>query len=136
MSEPDSITMPQVEHQMTFSAHTDAKGVVDLVHQVQPRAAILVHGEVEKMKFLIQHLQMSFNIPCYCPATGESVHIQHAPVLPLTVSSACMDKALHECGAGLVRECIKVLPPLPIHPGRLQRLQLPCHCCHCQRIDA
>ena len=96
---------------MTFSSHTDAKGVVDLVQQVQPRAAILVHGEFEKMKFLIQHLQASFNIPCYCPATGESVHIQHNAVLPLTVSKQCMNRALHECGAAKMREHIQVTSP-------------------------
>lgn len=96
---------------MTFSSHTDSKGVVDLVNQVQPRAAILVHGEVEKMKFLIQHLQGSFCIPCYCPATGESVHIYHTPVLPLAVSDACMNKARHECGASQVRDCVKVRYP-------------------------
>lgn len=93
---------------MTFSSHTDAKGVVDLVQQVQPRAAILVHGEFEKMKFLIQHLQASFKIPCWCPATGESVHVQHKSVLPLTVSKQCMERALHEYGGGQMREHIKV----------------------------
>ncbi len=37
---------------MSFSAHTDAKGILDLVKHVAPRNVVLVHGEKLKMVLL------------------------------------------------------------------------------------
>lgn len=41
----------QVEY-MSFSAHADAKGIMQLVRQAEPEAVLLVHGEAKKMEFL------------------------------------------------------------------------------------
>ncbi len=34
---------------LSFSAHADAKGIMQLIHQAQPRNVMLVHGEKGKM---------------------------------------------------------------------------------------
>ena len=37
---------------MSFSAHADAKGIMQLVRQCQPRNIVFVHGEASKMQAL------------------------------------------------------------------------------------
>ena len=37
---------------MSFSAHADAKGIMQLISYCEPRNVMLVHGEAEKMEFL------------------------------------------------------------------------------------
>lgn len=44
-------TVLQIQH-LSFSAHTDAKGIMDLVRHVAPRNVVLVHGEKPKMVIL------------------------------------------------------------------------------------
>lgn len=56
-----------------FSAHADAKGILQLVQQVAPHAVMLVHGEPDKMAFMSNKIKTSLNIPCYMPANGEEV---------------------------------------------------------------
>lgn len=41
---------------MSFSAHADAKGIMQLIHYCQPKNVLLVHGEVTKMEFLKQKI--------------------------------------------------------------------------------
>jgi Cft2 family RNA processing exonuclease len=37
---------------MSFSAHADAKGIMQLIQYCEPKNVMLVHGENEKMDFL------------------------------------------------------------------------------------
>lgn len=37
---------------MSFSAHADSKGIMELLNQLEPKNVVLVHGEKEKMKVL------------------------------------------------------------------------------------
>lgn len=37
---------------MSFSAHADSKGIMELLNHLEPKNVILVHGEREKMKIL------------------------------------------------------------------------------------
>jgi integrator complex subunit 11 len=37
---------------MSFSAHADSKGIMELLTHLEPRNVMLVHGEREKMKVL------------------------------------------------------------------------------------
>lgn len=46
----------QVEY-MSFSAHADAKGIMQLVGQAEPESVLLVHGEAKKMEFLKQKIE-------------------------------------------------------------------------------
>ncbi|KAB0399491.1 hypothetical protein E2I00_015803 [Balaenoptera physalus] len=49
----------QVEY-MSFSAHADAKGIMQLVGQAEPENVLLVHGEAKKMEFLKQKIEQEF----------------------------------------------------------------------------
>lgn len=45
---------------MSFSAHADAKGIMQLVGQAEPESVLLVHGEAKKMEFLKQKIEQEF----------------------------------------------------------------------------
>jgi len=42
---------------MSFSAHADAKGIMQLIQYCEPKNVLLVHGEAEKMEFLKQKIR-------------------------------------------------------------------------------
>ncbi|XP_070540424.1 integrator complex subunit 11-like isoform X2 [Ptychodera flava] len=60
---------------MSFSAHADAKGIMQLIRQCEPKNVMLVHGEAKKMEFLKQKITQEFGIDCSMPANGETVSI-------------------------------------------------------------
>lgn len=62
-------------HQLSFSPHTDSKGIMDLTKFLSPRNVILVHGEKPKMVSLKERIQSELRIPCYLPANCDAVHI-------------------------------------------------------------
>ena len=45
---------------MSFSAHADAKGIMQLISQCEPRNVMLVHGEAAKMDLLKNKIQQEF----------------------------------------------------------------------------
>ncbi|XP_077988720.1 integrator complex subunit 11-like [Glandiceps talaboti] len=61
---------------MSFSAHADAKGIMQFIRQCEPRNVMLVHGEAKKMEFLKQKITQEFGVECSYPANGETVSIQ------------------------------------------------------------
>ncbi|OMJ22910.1 Integrator complex subunit 11-like protein [Smittium culicis] len=64
----------QVEN-LSFSAHADAKGIMELICQAEPKNVVLVHGEKSRMSFLKSKIMSEFGLPCYDPANGESLSI-------------------------------------------------------------
>ncbi|XP_010527804.1 PREDICTED: cleavage and polyadenylation specificity factor subunit 3-II isoform X2 [Tarenaya hassleriana] len=62
-------------HQVSFSPHTDAKGIMDLTKFLSPRHAVLVHGEKPSMMSLKEKISSELGIPCYVPAIGETVSV-------------------------------------------------------------
>ena len=46
---------------MSFSAHADAKGIMQLIRQCEPKNVVLVHGEGAKMEFLKQQIVKEFS---------------------------------------------------------------------------
>ncbi|PAA48410.1 hypothetical protein BOX15_Mlig027854g4, partial [Macrostomum lignano] len=66
---------------LSFSAHADARGIMQLVRMCQPRAVMLVHGESAKMDFLRQRIQQELQLPVLKPANGESVAIETEQVM-------------------------------------------------------
>lgn len=66
--------------QISFSAHADAKGILHLIRQVQPKAIMLVHGEKGKMNFFKQKIERDMKIPCFDPANGTTVDIPTEPM--------------------------------------------------------
>lgn len=71
---------------LSFSAHADAKGIMQLISQCEPKNVMLCHGERNKMQFLKQRIHDEFGIPCYDPANGETLVIQNKPPVPVDVS--------------------------------------------------
>ncbi|KAI0241299.1 Integrator complex subunit 11 [Lamellibrachia satsuma] len=71
---------------MSFSAHADAKGIMQLVRQCEPRNVMLVHGEAVKMEFLSKKIHEEFGVKCFMPANGETVTIPILHPIPIDVS--------------------------------------------------
>jgi hypothetical protein len=71
----------------TVSAHADAKGILQLVQQVAPAAALLVHGEPDKMAFMSNKIQSSLGIKCFMPAIGEEVEVSSSGCTPVSTSA-------------------------------------------------
>ena len=47
---------------MSFSAHADAKGIMQLIRNCEPKNVVLVHGENLKMDFLREQIMKEFSI--------------------------------------------------------------------------
>ena len=47
----------EISH-VSFSAHADSKGIVQLIRQCAPRNVMLVHGDKHKMGFLKQKVRV------------------------------------------------------------------------------
>ncbi|XP_065559430.1 integrator complex subunit 11-like isoform X1 [Artemia franciscana] len=92
---------------MSFSAHADAKGIMQLIQYCQPKNVLLVHGEGKKMDFLKNQIQTELGIDCFMPANGETAVIKTA--LPV---HAVIDQ-------GLLMKCkqkYEMNPPDPKRP--------------------
>lgn len=61
----------QVEY-MSFSAHADAKGIMQLIRMAEPRSVLLVHGEAAKMEFLKGKIEQEFS-ECAAPPVPPQV---------------------------------------------------------------
>ncbi|KAJ7530618.1 hypothetical protein O6H91_14G010800 [Diphasiastrum complanatum] len=74
-------------HHLSFSAHTDAKGIMDLVRHVDPRHVILVHGEKPKMATLKNRIMTELKIPCFYPANHELVEVPSHCIFKVDLSN-------------------------------------------------
>ncbi|XP_026966359.1 integrator complex subunit 11 isoform X2 [Sagmatias obliquidens] len=83
----------QVEY-MSFSAHADAKGIMQLVGQAEPENVLLVHGEAKKMEFLKQKIEQEFRVSCYMPANGETVTLPTSPSIPVGISLGLLKREM------------------------------------------
>lgn len=91
---------------MSFSAHADAKGIMQLIANCEPRNVILVHGEAAKMEFLKEKIRDEFKIECYSPANGETCVIKTPVRIPA------------ECSVNLLKKELKSYNSLPPDPKR------------------
>lgn len=71
---------------LSFSAHADSKGIMQLIQQVEPENVMLVHGERGKMQILKQNIIKDFGIPVFDPPNGEMITIQLSPTIPADLS--------------------------------------------------
>lgn len=79
---------------MSFSAHADSKGIMELISKCEPKNVLLVHGEAMKMKFLKMKIEHEFKIDCYDPANGETVDIPTQISIPVDVSECLLKRSL------------------------------------------
>lgn len=68
---------------LSFSAHADAKGILQLIRQCEPKAVVLVHGEKSKMGVLKEKIKSEFGIECYDPANGQLINVPTEFEIPL-----------------------------------------------------
>lgn len=52
---------------MSFSAHADSKGIMELLTHLEPKNVLLVHGEKQKMKVLAENVKQKLKVPCFYP---------------------------------------------------------------------
>lgn len=71
---------------MSFSAHADAKGIMQLISNCEPKNVMLVHGEADRMKFLLEKIKDEFKIDCFMPANGETCVINTPVKIPVDAS--------------------------------------------------
>lgn len=81
---------------MSFSAHADAKGIMQLIQQCEPKNVMLVHGEKGKMQFLKERIKNEFGIPCFDPANGEVLTINLTPSVPVDISRSLLSRLSSE----------------------------------------
>jgi integrator complex subunit 11 len=61
---------------ISFSAHSDHRGILQVLRWVHPDNVVLVHGEEERMRGLMQEVQNSLGVPCYYPGNLEKLVIK------------------------------------------------------------
>jgi Beta-Casp domain/Zn-dependent metallo-hydrolase RNA specificity domain len=71
---------------LSFSAHVDAKGIMQLIRQTKPRNVVLVHGEKRKMQILKERVGKEFELPCFNPANGTTDTMHGRTDTPVDVS--------------------------------------------------
>jgi integrator complex subunit 11 len=92
---------------LSFSAHADAKGIMQLIRLAEPRNVLLVHGEKGKMylhsyfhiftcyrQFLKQKIRQKFQIGCFDPPNGTTVTIDTAHSVPVDLSVNLLKRQL------------------------------------------
>jgi hypothetical protein len=83
---------------MSFSAHADAKGIMQLIRTAQPKNVMLCHGEGEKMQFLSDKIKQELGIKCYTPANGQTVTIPAEMELVINCEKRMLDELEKEHG--------------------------------------
>ncbi|KAI8616059.1 beta-lactamase-like protein [Chytriomyces sp. MP71] len=87
--EVDRVTKLQVNMQvknLSFSAHADSKGILQLIGMCRAKNVMLVHGEAKKMAVLKKRIHEECKIPCYDPANGVAITIYGEEFAPVVVS--------------------------------------------------
>lgn len=95
--EVDKFTQIKVNLQvrnLSFSAHADAKGIMQLIRMCEPRNVVLVHGERGKMDFLRSNIMKEFGIACYMPANGCSIKMETSRALEAKISTDLLKSLL------------------------------------------
>ncbi|KAI9008926.1 integrator complex subunit 11 [Phycomyces nitens] len=95
--EIDRFTKVEVNLQvsnLSFSAHADAKGIMQLIRHCEPRNVVLVHGERQAMEFLKSKIVSEFGIECYNPPNGVTISIPTNHTMSAKISSAYLKTLL------------------------------------------
>lgn len=75
---------------LSFSAHADARGILGLIKQAEPRHVVLVHGEKTKMARLSTEIANVFGTPCYYPANHTLTVLESSCTIPVRMSAAVL----------------------------------------------
>ncbi|CAO3571680.1 unnamed protein product [Mortierella alpina] len=103
----DSFTTVDVNLQvknLSFSAHADAKGIMQLIRQCEAKNVVLVHGEKSSMGYLKSRIMTEFGIPCFDPANGTTISIETTHVIPIEMSAKLLKQHLIRQSEAAARE--------------------------------
>uniref|UniRef100_A0A0R3SET5 Integrator complex subunit 11 n=1 Tax=Hymenolepis diminuta TaxID=6216 RepID=A0A0R3SET5_HYMDI len=81
---------------LSFSAHADARGIMQLISYCRPGHVLLVHGESGKMDFLRKRIEEETGIPCSMPANGEIAFITPRPKFTVLAPAEMVKKFVDE----------------------------------------
>jgi len=81
---------------LSFSAHADAKGIMQMIGMCEPKNVIFVHGEKEKMKYLARQIEDEIKIPVYYPPNGKTVTINTKRNIKVDLSVDVIKKSLDD----------------------------------------
>lgn len=80
---------------LSFSAHADAKGIMQLIRMCKAKNVMLVHGEAYKMELLKMRIESELGVPTVFPPNGVTVTIQTNPSVPVLINHDLIVKS-HE----------------------------------------
>lgn len=78
---------------MSFSAHADARGIMQLIKTARPRNVVLVHGEAPKMAVLKAQIISEMGVPCFDPANGQLLLLESSWDVPVQLDPQCVENA-------------------------------------------
>jgi integrator complex subunit 11 len=61
---------------LSFSAHADKKGIIQLIDNLQPQHVMFVHGERSRISALKAEIEQTYKIPCFEPANGVTISVR------------------------------------------------------------
>lgn len=79
---------------LAFSAHADAKGILDLIKMCQPRNVMLVHGDKLRMHVLAKNVKKEFNIPCYAPENEIEINIHKSNEIEIPIDDNLLESII------------------------------------------
>lgn len=80
---------------LSFSAHADANGILQLLRQSNARNVVLVHGEKKKMLVLKEKVEQELGMACFAPANGSTISIPRKREVPVQLSASLFRDAQH-----------------------------------------
>lgn len=81
---------------MSFSAHADARGIMQMINTCQPKNVILVHGEASKMTILKAQIIKELGIPCFDPPNGQMLLVESGWDIPVRLDPLLIDQSREE----------------------------------------
>ncbi|KAI7882995.1 Metallo-hydrolase/oxidoreductase [Lichtheimia hyalospora FSU 10163] len=81
---------------LSFSAHADAKGIMQLIRHCEPRHVVLVHGELSSMEFLSAKIDKELHIPCHFPENGTTIAIETSRAIEARISTELLKSCLQQ----------------------------------------
>lgn len=78
---------------MSFSAHADARGIMQLIKTARPRNVVLVHGEAPRMAVLRAQIISEMGIPCFDPPNGQLLLLESSWDVPVHLDPRCVEDA-------------------------------------------
>lgn len=81
---------------MSFSAHADARGIMQMINTCQPRNVVLVHGEASKMTILKAQIAKELGIPCFDPPNGQMLLVDSGWDVPVRLDPSLIERSREE----------------------------------------